>query len=66
VQQALRAHLPDYRKNDRDIFRKTAAGFDLACQRALQLKAELAATGGTAPDTDMHLLIDQFRRMQRP
>lgn len=66
VQQALRAHLPDYRKNDRDIFRKTAAGFDLACQRALQLKAELAATGGTAPDTDMHLLVDQFRRMQRP
>jgi hypothetical protein len=66
VQQALRAHLPDYRKNDRDIFRKTVVGLDLACQRALQLKAELIANGGIAPNTDMHLLVDQLRRMQRP
>jgi RloB-like protein len=66
AQQALRAHLPDYRKNDRDIFRKTVAGLDLACQRALQLKAELSANGGIAPSTDMHLLVDQLRRMQRP
>jgi hypothetical protein len=66
AQQALRVHLPDYRKNDRDIFRKTAVGLDLACQRALQLKAELIANGGIAPNTDMHLLVDQLRRMQRP
>jgi hypothetical protein len=66
VQQALRAHLPDYRKNDRDIFRKTVGGLDLACQWALQLKAELSANGGIAPNTDMHLLVDQLRRMQRP
>lgn len=65
VQQALRAHLPDYRKSDRDIFRKTAAGFDLACQRVQQLKAELRASGGTEPGTDMPLLVEQFRKMQR-
>ncbi len=65
VQQVLRAHLPDYRKDDRDIFRKTAAGFDLACQRALQLKAALSANAGIAPNTDMHLLVEQFRQMQR-
>lgn len=65
VQQALRAHLPDYRKNDRDIFRKSAAGLDRACQRVQQLKAELRTTGGTDPDTDMPLLVEQFRRMQR-
>ena len=65
VQNSLRAHLPDYRKNNRDIFRKTAAGLDMACQRAQQLKAELRANGGIAPDTDMHLLVDQFRQMQR-
>jgi len=66
AQQALRAHLPDYRKNDRDIFRKTAAGLDRACQWALQLKAELKATCSIAPDTDMPSLVDQLRRMQRP
>ncbi|MHB8414804.1 MAG: RloB family protein [Acidiferrobacteraceae bacterium] len=66
VQQALLGHLPDYRKNDRDIFRKTAAGLDLACRRVEQLKAELRANGASAPDTDMHLLVEQFRRMQRP
>jgi len=66
VQQALLDHLPDYRKNDRDIFRKAAAGLDLACRRVEQLKAELKANGASAPDTDMHLLVDQFRRMQRP
>jgi hypothetical protein len=39
---------------------------DLACQRAQQLKAELSANGGIAPNTDMYLLVDQLRRMQRP
>ncbi len=66
VLQVLRAHLPDYRKNDRDIFRKAAEGLDQACQRVEQLKAELRTNGGIAPDTDMHLLVEQFRRMQRP
>jgi len=66
VQQALRAHLPDYRKNDRDIFRKTAAGLDSSCQRVQRLKVELRANGGIAPDTDMPLLVEQLRRMQRP
>ncbi|MHB1951436.1 MAG: RloB family protein [Acidiferrobacteraceae bacterium] len=65
VEQVLRAHLADYRKNDRDIFRKAAAGLDAGCQRVEQLKAELRASGASAPDTDMHLLVDQFRRMQR-
>ena len=66
VQQALRAHLPDYQKSDRDIFRKSAAGLDLACQRVQQLKADLRTSGGIAPDTDMPMLVEQFRRMQRP
>jgi hypothetical protein len=66
VQQVLRAHLPDYRKNDRTIFPKVAAGLDLACQRVAQLKAELAASGSTTPDTDMPVLIAQLRRMQLP
>ncbi len=65
VQQVLRAHLPDYRKNDRDIFRKAAAGLEQACQRVQQLKAHLRNNGGFAPNTDMHLLVEQFRRMQR-
>lgn len=66
AQQALRAFMPEYQKNDRDIFRKTSAGFDLACQRVLQLKAELRATGAIAPDTDMPSLVEQLQRMQRP
>lgn len=66
VQQVLRGHLPDYQKNDRDIFRKAAAGLDLACQRVEQLKVELQNSGSAAPDTDMPLLVEQFRRMGRP
>lgn len=65
VQEVIRAHLPDYRKNDRDIFCKAAAGLDLACQRVGQLKAELRSSGSSAPDTDMHLLVEQFRGMRR-
>jgi hypothetical protein len=65
AQQALCAHLPDYRKSDRDVFRKTAAGLGLARQRALQLKTELKATGANAPDTDMPSLVDQLERMRR-
>lgn len=64
--QALRDYLPDYRKNDRDIFLKTAVGLDLACERVQQLKSELRTTGAVVPDTDMSLLVEQFRRMQRP
>jgi RloB-like protein len=64
-QQALRAYLPDYRKNDRDIFLKTAAGLDLACQRVQQLKAELRTNGAVGPDTDMPLLVEQLQKMQR-
>jgi hypothetical protein len=57
--------LPDYQKNDREIFRKAATGLQRACQRAEQLKTELKANGAATPDTDMHLLVTQFRRMQR-
>ena len=66
VQQVLRTHLPDYQKNDREVFRKAATGLERACQRVEQLKAELGANGAAAPDSDMHLLVEQFRRMQRP
>ena len=65
VQQVLHAHLPDYQKNDRDVFRKAATGLERACQRVEQLKAELRASGAAAPDTDMHLLVEEFRRMRR-
>ena len=37
VTAALRGHLTDYEKSDRDIFGKVASGLDLACQRAQQL-----------------------------
>jgi len=30
------------------------------------LKAELIANGGIASNTDMHLLVDQLRQLQRP
>ncbi len=65
VQQAIQNHLPEYQKNDRDIFSKTAAGLDRACQWSLQLKRELQTTGAIVPDTDMSVLVDQFRQMQK-
>ncbi len=65
VTAELRAHVTDYAKNDPEIFSKVMAGFELACRRAIQLKADLAASGATAPDTDMHLLAEQLGRMMR-
>jgi hypothetical protein len=65
VTASLRAHVTDYAKNDPEIFRKVAVGFELACRRAVQLKADLAASGATAPDTDMHRLAEQLGRMTR-
>lgn len=61
----LRAHVTDYAKNDPEIFGKVAAGFELACRRIAQLKADLAASGAAVPDTDMHLLAEQLGRMTR-
>jgi hypothetical protein len=64
VTTELRAHLTDYAKSDRDIFAKVAGGVDLACARAQKLKEDLASSGATSPDTDMHLLVEQLRRMK--
>lgn len=65
VMAELRAYVTDYAKNDREIFNKVAAGFELACHHVARLKADLAASGATAPDTDMHLLAEQLGRMTR-
>lgn len=62
----LRAHLTEYEKSDRDIFAKVAAGLEPARQRALTLKGDLASTGATCPDTDMHKLVEQLLLMRRP
>lgn len=61
---ALRRHLTEYAKNDRNIFSKVAAGLDAACQNADRLKAEMSKTGSQVPDTDMRLLVDQLTRMR--
>lgn len=63
AQRELRAHLPEYQKNDRDIFGKVRIGLDRACAHADRLKAELRATGATRPDTDFPILVEQLRRM---
>ncbi len=36
-----------------------------ASAMAAQLKADLRASSAAAPDTDMHLLVEQFRHMRR-
>jgi hypothetical protein len=61
---ALRRHLTDYQKNDREIFRKVVSGVDLACQHATRLNDELARIGTSTPNTDMHLLVYQLERMR--
>ena len=61
---ALRRHVTDYAKNDRNIFAKVTAGLDKACQNADRLKSELRETGSLVPDTDMCLLVDQLMKMR--
>jgi hypothetical protein len=62
---ALRRHVTDYSKSDRDIFAKVATGLDAACQNADRLKAEHNQTGSRVPDTDMSTLIEQLMRMRK-
>lgn len=62
---ALRRHVTDYAKNDRNIFAKVATGLDTACRNSDRLKKELAKTGAQVPDTDMRTLIDQLMRMRK-
>ncbi|MGH8211134.1 MAG: RloB family protein [Steroidobacteraceae bacterium] len=64
VTTALRGHLTDYQKNDREIFRKVVSGLEFACQRAQQLKVEFQKSGAVVPYTDMHLLVEQFKSMR--
>ena len=65
VTDALRRHVTDFAKNDRDVFAKVAAGLDTACHNARRLKAELSQTGSQVPDTDMHSLVDQLAKMRK-
>ena len=65
VTDALRRHVTDYAKNDRNVFAKVSVGLDAACQNADRLKAELNRTGAQVPDTDMRSLVDQLARMRR-
>ena len=62
---ALRQHVTDYAKNDRNVFAKVSVGLDVACQNADRLKAELNRTGAQVPDTDMRSLVDQLARMRK-
>ena len=65
VTDALRRHVTDYAKNDRNVFTKVAVGLDAACQNADRLKAELNRTAAHVPDTDIRSLVDQLARMRR-
>lgn len=62
---ALRRHVTDYAKNDRNVFAKVSVGLDAACQNADRLKAELKRTGAQVPDTDLRSLVDQLARMRK-
>jgi hypothetical protein len=62
---ALRRHVTDYAKNDRNIFAKVATGLDTACRNVDRLKTELTNTMSEVPDTDMRRLIDQLTRMRK-
>jgi hypothetical protein len=61
----LRRHLTGFVKAEPRIFEMVEAGLDLACERADQLKRELAQIGASVPDTDMAALVRQLIEMKR-
>jgi RloB-like protein len=61
----LRAHLTNYTKSERLIFRQVETGLDQALENAQRLKRELAASGATNPNTDVHLLVSRLLSMAR-
>lgn len=63
--KALRRHVTDYSKSDRNIFAKVETGLDAACRNADRLKAEHNHTESQVPDTDMRMLVDQLTRMRK-
>jgi hypothetical protein len=61
---ALRAHITDYSKSDRDIFLKVQSGLDRARANVARLKAELQATGALLPDSDMAELVEMLMTLR--
>ena len=61
----LRAHLTNYTKSERRIFQQVEAGLDQALENTQRLKRELAVSGATSPNTDVHLLVSQLLSIVR-
>ena len=61
----LKAHLPDYQKNDRNIFDKVSAGLDQACQNVVRCDEELANTGTHSTKSDMPLVVEALKKLGR-
>jgi hypothetical protein len=61
----LRRHVTDYRKADRNVFRKVEGGLDRAMIHAARLKADIAQVGVQSPDSDMPLLIEMLSSLTR-
>ena len=63
--RALKGHLTDYDKGDRQIFAKVKSGLEVAEARAAKGHREIAKTGATSPRTDMPVLTAALRKMSR-
>lgn len=63
--EALRDHLTDYDKADRQIYAKVAAGLDRATGHVERLKTELLSIGTHSPDTDMPTLVAYLELLRR-
>ena len=61
----LKAYLPDYQKNDRNIFDKVSAGLDQACQNGVRCDEELAKTGTQSPKSDMPRVVEALKKLSR-
>jgi RloB-like protein len=60
VMNSLRAYLTNYSKSDEHVFAHVDAGLERALTNVQQLKQELAASGSTHPDTNMHILVSEL------
>ena len=61
----LKAHLPDYQKNDRNIFDKVSTGLDQACQNGVRCDEEIAKTGARSPRSDMPQVVETLKKLSR-
>jgi len=60
----LKKYIPNYSKEDRDIFEKTKAHLDNAIKRAKKVRQQQKDNGTDNPSTKVHELVEYLKKLQ--